>query len=168
MFIVVVLSGRPIWSWNPDLLNRCSHLVQGDYSLFHRCLFFTLSLFPAICSASLSWKSGKERVLLVPPALLLPAASALLTTSCSWNRVWGVSAAKHQQWQYFPCMGSHHSLCRTLKRCYLARGVSPCCLCLEQSEREGWLTLAFLEKKVYCSSSKSCMLLENAYKGSHT
>lgn len=112
---------------------------------------------------------GRERVPLVPSGLLLPAASALPTTSCSWSRVWRPPAAKHRQWQHFPgvdvttAFAEHSEILLSSQSCQSMPY-------LEQSELERWLVnlAAFLEKKVYRSASKGGILLENGYNGIHT
>lgn len=122
----------PVWSWNPNLLGRCVHLVQENCSLLCACFLFTLFPFPAICSASLCWKSGRVGA----TCASCPAANALQTTSCFWNRVGTLFSREAAAVTKVPMHGhSAQPLQNILEYCHLDSTVSPHCIWSNQKWR---------------------------------
>jgi len=160
------VSRRPAWTWNADLLDRYSHLVQGDCSLLCGCLLFTLSPFPAICSASLSWRSGKD--------LCHQLSSCQLQVLCWLPVAGGIRCGDCQEWSIgsgsISCIWTVTMAFAEYSKVLLSGQSGQSTLYLEQAQLEGWLVklAGFLEKKVYCSASKSDVLLENGCDGSDT
>lgn len=124
--LIAVVSRGPLWIWNPDLLDRCAHLFQENCSLLCACVLFTLSPFPAICSASLSWKSGRVGA----TCASCPAASALQTSSCLWSRV-GTLFSRKAAVAAFPITAQ--PLQNILECCHLDSIVSPHCIWRNQN-----------------------------------
>lgn len=141
------------------------HLVQGNFSLICRCLLFTVFPFPAICSASLSGKSGR-----MGSTCATSSPSVQLQVLCRLP----VARGDHQQGSSSSGSISHAQTLSTAFAEYfgiLSSGQHcQSTLYLEQSELESCCVklVAFTEKEIYCSASKSSMLLQNGNNGSHS
>lgn len=147
------------------------------------CAFSSRKLFTALCVFALypclpsqqsvvlpSAGDQAEWVPLVPPVQL----QVLCRPPVACGIDWGInSAEKQQQWQHFLCTQENrlcftqHSHCRVFWNTVIWAALSV--HTVSGAIRTGELTcylVAFTE--IYCSASKSSVLLLNAYEGSHS